>query len=420
MFDNSVINTILESILKEAMGLSTSSVGLSSLKHALSRRMRFLEIDNPLHYIKLLKTSPEELNELIEEVTVNETWFFRDEAPFIALRDFAINFIKKYKGQPLQLLSIPCSTGEEPYSMAITLIEAGLPRHAFTIDAVDISRRSLAIAKKGIYRSHSFRGPNAQRHQRYFTKTKEGYALDQNIKSLVRFHRGNLIHLTHPLTNTTYQVIFCRNLLIYLDSSFHQQSIDTFDTLLADNGILIIGHAEAGLFSNSLFTPASYPKAFAFQKKNQDSSQLSNILAPANPVSMHQEQDLANSKEFAASPADRYGDSAPSTLTGFTTNETSDDQFNRAVRSYEDRLQKDGASPEIFYQLATLFEQKKEWRTAIKMLKKSIYLDPNFLEAIDMLAAIYQRLGDDNNYQACLNRGHRIISRQSHPTEDTK
>ncbi|MDD5758125.1 MAG: hypothetical protein PHI06_03480 [Desulfobulbaceae bacterium] len=417
MPDNSVINTILESILKEAMGLNTSSVSLSSLKHALSRRMRFLEIDNTLYYIKLLKSSHQELNELIEEVTVNETWFFRDEAPFIALRDYAVNFIRKYKGLPLRLLSIPCSTGEEPYSMAITLLEAGIPRHAFTIDAVDISRRSISIAQKGIYRSHSFRGPGAQRHQRYFTKTKDGYSLDQNIKSLVRFHRGNLIHLTRPLANTIYQVIFCRNLLIYLDSSFHQQSINTFDSLLADNGILIIGHAEAGLFSNSRFTPASYPKAFAFEKKKEYDSQLPTPMGSVNPSPPRQAHDLSPDKGLSTSLSETYEDFPQATHIRFKSGEAQDDQFNRAIRACEDRLQRDGASSEIYYQFATLFEQKKEWRTAIKMLKKAIYLDPNSLDAIDMLAAIYQRLGDDNNYRACLNRGQRIISRLSRTSE---
>lgn len=420
MPETSAINTILESILKEAMGLNTSSVSLTSLKHALSRRMRFLEIDNTLHYIKLLKSSHHEVNELIEEVTVNETWFFRDEAPFIALRDYAINFVKKHKGQPLKLLSIPCSTGEEPYSMAITLLEAGIPRHLFTIDAVDISRRSIAIAQKGIYRNHSFRGPSAQRHQRYFTKTKEGYSLDQHIKSLVRFHRGNLIHLTRPLANTIYQVIFCRNLLIYLDSSFHQQSINTFDSLLADNGILIIGHSEAGLFSNSRFSPASYPKAFAFEKRKEYVNQLPPLATFTAPAFQRRALDPPLDSGGPASPAEKSSDFSQATDTGLNNAGAQDNQFNRAIRACEDRLQRDGASPEIYYQFATLFEQKKEWRTAIKMLKKATYLDPNYLDAIDMLAAIYQRLGDDKSYQACLNRGQRIISRLSRTTEDAK
>lgn len=408
MSDNSLINTILESVLKEAMGLNTSSVGPSSLKHALSRRMKSLEMDNTLSYLKLLKTSSLELNELVEEVAVNETWFFRDEAPFIALRDYALSFLKNRKGQTLKLLSIPCSTGEEPYSMAITLIKAGIPPHCFTIDAVDISRRSLAIAQKGVYRSHSFRGPQAQQHQDYFTKSKHGFAIDKTIKDLVRFHRGNLIHLARPLTNTTYQVIFCRNLLIYLDSSFHQQSINTFDSLLADNGLLIIGHAEAGIFSNSCFTPAPYPKAFAFQKKG-----LNNHLVPVPPLlfpaevrtSMH--QDLTPPQEH----------DKEETETSYTRGQhlPSPGRCEQLIKACEERIQKEGASAAAFYQLATLFEQKREWPTAVKMLKKAIYLDPNDIDAIDMLAAIYQRLGDENNYQACLNRGRRIVTRLSRP-----
>lgn len=418
MSEPNLINSILESVLKEAMGLNISSVGPSSLKHAINRRMRVLEMENTLQYLNLIKTSTPELNELIEEVAVNETWFFRDEAPFIALRDFASSYYKHNRGQALRLLSIPCSTGEEPYSMAISLIEAGIPAHSFAIDAVDISRRSLAIAQQGIYRNHSFRGPQAQRHQGFFTKTRQGYALDRSIKGLVRFHRGNLIHLGRPLTNTTYQVIFCRNLLIYLDPSFHQQAINTFDSLLADNGLLFIGHAEAGIFSGSSFTPAPYPKAFAFHKRAKESAQTSQVAEEGR--SLHSP---------ATSPLPRSGMAPPG---GEEARERSGgsgglslfqegrgprpDRFEQEVRACEEQLRREGPSAETFYRLATLFEQKKEWKTAIKMLKKATYLDPNHIEAIDMLAAIYQRLGDDANYQACLNRGRRIITRLTTPS----
>ncbi len=419
MLDNSLINTILESILKEAMGLNTSSVSSTSLKHALARRMRCLEMDNTLHYVNLIKTSSQELNELIEEVTVHETWFFRDDAPFLALRDYATHFIKKHKDQTLKLLSIPCSTGEEPYSLAMTLIDAGVPSHAFSIDAVDISRRSLALAQKGIFRSHSFRGAQAQQHQRYFSKTKQGYALDKSIKDLVKFHRGNLIHLTSPLTTTTYQVIFCRNLLIYLDTSFHQQTINTFNALLADNGLLVVGHAEAGIFSNSLFTPAPYPKAFAFQKK--DTYPL--VKLPLGPFSIGAPAAMPPSLPWAT-------DAVANTLTGpknktisalepeRSSRHPEPSSCDQAIRACEEQIQTDGSSAEIFYQLATLFEQKSEWQTAITMLKKACYLDPNYLDAIDRLAAIYQRLGDETNYLACLNRGRRIITRLSRPTTE--
>lgn len=403
MSDSSLTNTILESVLKEAMGLNTSSVGPSSLKHALARRMRALEMENTLSYIRLLKSSSQELTELIEEVAVNETWFFRDQAPFIALRDYASNFSKNHTGQALKLLSIPCSTGEEPYSMAISLVEAGIPTGSFTIDAVDISRRSLAIAQKAVYRSHSFRDPYAQQYQGYFTKTKHGYALDKRIKDLVRFHCGNLIHLSPPLTSTTYQVIFCRNLLIYLDSSYHQQAINTFDTLLADNGLLVIGHVEAGIFTNSCFCPAPYPKAFALQKKDQHdkpSSMPPTFFAAHAPASMQQNLDSDAAADLDTPLPDH----------------SKQDKCDQMIRACEEEIRKNGTSADIFYKLATLFEQKRHWQTAIKMLKKSIYLDPNYIDAIDMLAAIYQRLGDDSNYQACLQRGQRIISRLSSPT----
>ena len=410
-----LINTILESVLKEAMGLNTSSVGPSSIKHAIARRMRSLDMDNVLRYIKLIKSSSQELNELIEEVTVNETWFFRDEAPFVALREYATAFYSKHKGHPLKLLSIPCSTGEEPYSMAITLIEAGIPPYSFTIDAVDISRRSLAIAEEGFYRSHSFRGPNAEQYQDYFTKNRQGYVLDKNIKNLVRFHRGNLIHLGRPLTTTTYPVIFCRNLLIYLDISFHQQAINTFDTLLADDGLLFVGHAEAGIFTGNRFVPAPYPKAFAFRKNHRPNLPEQHphpCLVPANWPSEEVPQLTTEP------PPDKGFDKPPADDLNRGRQLAEQDKFEKEIMACEDLIRNNGPSAEAFYQLASLFEKKRDWQTAIKMLKKATYLDPNSIDAIDMLAAIYQRLGDEGNYQSCLKRGRRIITRLSRPTTE--
>ncbi|MBA3014972.1 MAG: hypothetical protein KKD63_10040 [Proteobacteria bacterium] len=407
MSDNSLISLILDSVLKEAMGLNISSIGANSLKHAIGRRMRALEMENTLQYLNLIKKSTPELNELIEEVAVNETWFFRDEAPFIALREYATAFFQQGKNKSLRLLSIPCSTGEEPYSMAMTLIEAGIPAHSFTIDAVDISRRSLEVARQGIYRPNSFRTTYAKRYQGYFSKTRQSYALDKSIKGLIRFHRGNLLHLTPPLTKTTYNVIFCRNLLIYLDSSFHQKAIDTFSALLDDAGLLFIGHAESGIFSHSRFTQAPHPKAFAFYKRPEESEKKSSKYLSGNAS--------ANASAFLFKNSVSY---ANATITHTPTNRYGElDSLDHQIKAHEDQIQKQGPTAESFYQLATIFEQKNEWKSAISMLKKAIYLDPNSIEAIDMLAAIYQRLGDEANYQSCLNRGRRIITRLAMPTD---
>lgn len=388
MQDASPLTAILESVLKESMGLNISSMGTSVIKHAINRRMRTLGIDNNFQYLQKIKTSVVELHELIDEVAVNETWFFRDEAPFLALGEYAAGFTRHKKGQVLRLLSIPCSSGEEPYSMAITLLEAGLTAASFVIDAVDISRQSLNRAREGVYRGNSFRSPLAQRYQRYFTKTRQGYALDPAVKALVRFHRGNLIHLNRTLASAAYQVVFCRNLLIYLDASFHQQAINTFEALLADDGLLFVGHAEAGIFSGSRFVQAPYPKAFAFHKRGQ-------------------------TPPLAQTPADPGADGKEAQSWGLSASFVETERRDLEIERHEELLRLNGPSAELFLKLAAIFETRKDWGSTIKMLKKAIYLDPNSIEAVDMLAAIYQRLGDEKNYQACLNRGRRIVNRMT-------
>ena len=167
--------------------------------------------------------------------------------------------------------------------------------------------------------------------------------------------------------------------------------------MLADNGLLFIGHAEAGIFSGNRFTPAPYPKAFAFHKKARDSQS-----APL-PLAFTPGEPQTSSREILDDEFSGAG------------HLQSQDKFEQAIRACEDQIQKFGPSAEAFYQLASIFEKKKDWQNAIKMLKKATYLDPNYIDAIDMLAAIYQRLGDENNYQACLNRGRRIITRLNKP-----
>ena len=150
---------LIENLLRRTMGLDAASIGSSLISQTVRLRMQNHGLTKLQDYNKFLQETPAELSALVEAVVVKETWFFRDKEPFTALVQLVLN--EWLPGHPvglLRLLSVPCSTGEEPYSMAMALLDAGLPAERFQIEAVDISSHALESARRAVYRKNSFRG----------------------------------------------------------------------------------------------------------------------------------------------------------------------------------------------------------------------------------------------------------------------
>jgi len=403
--------SILESVLREEIGLNISSLGKNSIKKALSRRMETLSFENFYAYLSLLKKSTTEINAFIDEVAINETWFYRDETPFNELSKYAISALKKTPDNQIHLLSVPCATGEEPYSMAISLLEAGLGENQFSIDAIDISSRSLSIARKGIYRKNSFRGRSKRFQRRYFDNAPhETYAIKDTVKQQVHFMKANLLNLSHPLVASSYDVIFCRNLLIYLDLQFHKHVIDTLWDHLNDNGILFVGHSESGLFIDSQFKSNAEASTFSFIKKspilNNTQPEHDDIQTEASVLSADdQEQTASRSSHFSIQNQSKSSSEARAS--------TQRGDYAKAIAIYEAIIHEKGPSADLFFLMAKNYYERCEFTNSISTLKKAIYLDPDLLEAIDLLAQIYKILGDEQNYQSFSQRSKRVKQRLS-------
>src|SRR5262245_19825797 len=145
----------IEKMLREKMGLDGASIGSGSIQRVIRLRMKGLGISDASAYRELLTQSRAEWDELVEAVVVTETWFFRDPEAFGVVVEAAR---RSAPGSTVRVLTIPCSSGEEPYSLAIALRDADVPAERVRIDAVDISARALARAKSGVYSKNSFRG----------------------------------------------------------------------------------------------------------------------------------------------------------------------------------------------------------------------------------------------------------------------
>ena len=254
----------IENLLRREIGLDAASVGSSLIERTIRLRMKTLGLAKPAEYLALLATSPPEWEELIEAVVITETWFFREEGSFTALVQLVQQeLMTQTASEVVRILSLPCATGEEPYSLAMALLDAGVPRHRFVVEAVDLSARALERARKAIYGKNSFRGRTLEFRERHFTPAGEGWKLQEAVRQSVQFRRGNLLDEKLFTGRAAYDFIFCRNLLIYFDRDTQALTLGTLKASLAARGYLFVSPAEMPLVSVHGFVSAGLPMAFA-------------------------------------------------------------------------------------------------------------------------------------------------------------
>ena len=152
-----MVQAAIETMLREKIGLDANSIGSRTIARAVEKRQIACGLE-ARSYLYYLQTTAKELEELIETVVIPETSFFRDKEPFVYLSQYVTTEWLKTNSNILRVLSVPCSTGEEPLSIAMTLLDSGLAPTQFRIDAVDISKRALLKATLAIYSKRSFRG----------------------------------------------------------------------------------------------------------------------------------------------------------------------------------------------------------------------------------------------------------------------
>ncbi|VVD84366.1 CheR-type MCP methyltransferase [Pandoraea aquatica] len=273
----------IERLLYDTMGLDAETLGANAIERAIRVRLAALSAASPdmpdMHdappytrYWQRLQQSPQELQALIEAVVVPETWFFRHRDAFTALTQMVHDERESRRGtaregQALRLLSLPCSTGEEPYSMAMTMFDAGLGANDFTIDALDISERALTVAREGLYGRNSFRGPPGTMlfRDRYFTPEDESFRVISALRTQVRWHSGNLFDPSLVDRLGTFDYVFFRNVLIYFDRDGQRRAIAALEQLMRMGATLFAGPAEGGTLTSNGLAPTGHVQAFSFR-----------------------------------------------------------------------------------------------------------------------------------------------------------
>ncbi len=418
--------TEFENFLKQAMGLDAASIGSSAIEHAVQGRMLACELNSTGVYLKLVQASATELQALIEAVVVPETWFFRDREAFAALAGMAFGeWLRTYPEGVMRLLSLPCSSGEEPYSMAMVLLDAGFPASRFQIDAVDISARVLSHAKRAVYGKNSFRGDNLDFRDRYFEATTHGHRLNDAVRQQVSFHHANLFEPNFFPGAGIYDMIFCRNLLIYFDRATQDNAVHILQRLLAAKGVLFVGPSETGLILSHDFASAKMPLAFAFRKINTTAQAAALTTAPrasvpqARPAirqpmlplpaalkSSPQKHLQAFSKPAVAPLPDAPQKTVAKLDAGIAAASALADQGRlvEAAKSCEEHMRRQGPSSQAFYLLGLIRDASGNLPEALQYYRKALYLDPNHLASLANLAFLLEKQGDASGAQVLRNR----------------
>ena len=222
-------------------------------------------------YFALLLVDRSELEALINAFTVNETYFYRELHQLSCLGNDLLERIVagKRRGTPLRLWSIPCSTGEEPYSIAIWLLENWTRADDWDIEIVgsDIDTGVLEAAEAGIYSERALMRLPPPLVGKYFSRIGAGrYRIDEALRGSIRFTRVNVIDQVEMAQYRGFDVIFCRNMLIYFDEASRRAAADNLYDSLAPSGYVCLGHTESMSRISPLFRVCRFPDAIVYQK----------------------------------------------------------------------------------------------------------------------------------------------------------
>ncbi len=406
------IDPRFEQLLKERIGLDAITVGESVVERAVQRCMAAVPGRDVESYWRALNQSEAEMQALIEAVIVPETWFFRYPESFTTLARLAARRVAELAGaRPLRLLSLPCSTGEEPYSIAMCLLDANLPAASFSVDALDISPLSIERAVAGRYGRNSFRGDTLGFRNRYFSPEGNGYVINQAVRKQVQFRAGNLLEPGLLAGEQPYDMVFCRNLLIYFDVPTQEQVLDVLKRLTRDDGVLFIGPAEAGLFTRVGMQSLGIPLSFAFRRQPPADGLRTPAPPPRRvlpPVSAP--RPVARLPVKPAVPATTVVESAAGPLAQLAAlaNQGRSDEARRLAEAL---LVSHGPSAEVFYWLGLLCEVERDMAAAQGFYRKALYLQPHHAATLAQLAALLAAQGDKAGAERLQGRAQRGAGR---------
>jgi chemotaxis protein methyltransferase WspC len=387
--------------LKERIGLDVTSVGPAIIERAVRQRSTASRALTADEYWHTLQGSQDEQQALIEAVIVPETWFFRYPESFATLAKLATKRLADINNlRALRILSLPCSTGEEPYSIAMALLDAGLKPHQFKVEGMDVSPLSVDKAKRALYGKNSFRGQDIEFRERHFSAEEDGFRLNERVLEQVRLQVGNLLDPALLASEPPYDFVFCRNLLIYFDLPTQQQVFEVLKRLTHVDGVLFIGPAEGSLLGRFGMRSIGIPQSFAFSRQSAPAPEPLPVFVPTplpvrQPVPSVTPPPVRNRPFTIITPPiiPPKASDATTLLANIAAlaNEGKSAEARAACESY---LRSHEPVAQVFYWLGLLSDVAGRVLEAQGFYRKALYLEPQNPDALMHLAALLQSLGD--------------------------
>lgn len=414
-------------------GLSFSPSLRDQAEAGIRRSMSRLGISDPVQYCTLLESDGTPFDDLVCELTVGETYFFRDPAQFEFLRREILPEVLGRRGSDhvIRLLSAGCSTGEEAYTLAILLEEEGLAGQS-RVRGIDVSRAALEKARKGIYGRWSLRATEEDFAARYFHEREERYSLDDRFRNAVSFEQVNLAQECYPSYASGFwglDVIFCRNVLIYFDEKTIEGVVTRLLDSLAPGGWLVAGASDPPLTD---YAPcqAILTKSGLFYRRSNTKSDLEAKPQPPEAMSLsssslapeqhgREELDHEDFQRLGAATGPHEGDPLGEAVRMFSRGEyarvleltgglpgipEAEALTVRAIANLRgsreaedwirDRIRRYPTIPELHYLHAVLLIDLRQEEGAIGCLKKVLYLDSSLVVANLTLGTLLRRKRD--------------------------
>jgi len=368
-------------LIEQFTGLHFDDWRLDTLEKTLLARMCANGISRVQGYLDLLQdpaNRSDELSELLGQITVNETFFFRYPTQFDFLRQHVLPALVARQGNersPVQIWSAGCSTGEEPYSIAMTALDifGSAASQLVQISATDVSSAALEAARSGEYSTKSLRLVGEANRNKYFRRVSGNrFVLNDAVRQMVLFRKSSLLDDVRRTTDA-WDAVFCRNVLIYFTGEFAAKILDGFYQRLGANGYLFVGHSE--MLRHTSFVSCQPEGLFAYQK-----------LAGEPETTIHaQSLDAARTQPTVAA-RDTVATSRPT--------ET------RTVSSISASASKDAA--ETLYDKALDSFEREDYARTRDQLDHLLESFPRHLPATVLRANVYLNLGEhDRSVEEC-------------------
>lgn len=289
--------------------------------------------------------------------------------------------------------------------MVMALIEAGVPLDRFRVAAVDISFRNLARGERAVYGKNSFRGDDLAFRDHYFTLTAEGYRLSEAVRGQVRFQQGNLLAPEFLPGAAIYDVIVCRNVLIYFDRPTQDRAFVMLARLLRDDGVLFVGAAESGLPAGHDLMSTREPLAFAFQKASHAVPLPKRaVVKPARTAVLRPPAAAAPSVAVRPAPEVTGPDAGIAEAIALADH----GHFVEAAHRCQEHLRRTGPSAPAYYLMGLVRDATGNHVEAAAYYRKALYLDPVHYHTQIQLALLMEKQGDASGAQVMRNRARRL------------